>query len=103
MKTFYVTTPIYYANSTPHIGHVFASTAADVMARRARQRGLTTYFLTGTDEHGINVQRAAEREGRTPKEHVDLVVAPPVRDGFQHRACAQARANVNESGDSAHN
>ena len=75
MKTFYVTTPIYYANSTPHIGHVFASTAADLMARRERQRGLTTYFLTGTDEHGINVQRAAEREGRTPKEHVDLVVA----------------------------
>jgi methionyl-tRNA synthetase len=74
MKTFYVTTPIYYANSLPHLGHLYATTAADVMARRERQRGATTYFLTGTDEHGVNIQRAAEREGRTPKEQVDFVV-----------------------------
>ncbi|HLL74431.1 MAG TPA: methionine--tRNA ligase [Pyrinomonadaceae bacterium] len=74
MKTFYVTTPIYYANSLPHIGHLYATTAADVMARRERQRGATTYFLTGTDEHGVNIQRAAERVGRTPREQVDFVV-----------------------------
>jgi methionyl-tRNA synthetase len=74
MKTFYITTPIYYANSLPHLGHLYATTAADVMARRGRQRGLTTYFLTGTDEHGVNIQRAAEREGRTPKGQVDFVV-----------------------------
>ncbi|HEY9284852.1 MAG TPA: methionine--tRNA ligase, partial [Pyrinomonadaceae bacterium] len=75
MKTFYVTTPIYYANSLPHLGHLYATTAADLMARRERQRGAATYFLTGTDEHGVNIQRAAEREGRTPKEQVDFVVA----------------------------
>ena len=74
MKTFYVTTPIYYANSLPHLGHLYATTTADLMARRERQRGATTYFLTGTDEHGVNIQRAAEREGRTPKEQVDFVV-----------------------------
>src|SRR3712207_1857215 len=74
MKTFYVTTPIYYANSLPHLGHLFTTTVADVMARRERQRGAATHFLTGTDEHGVNIQRAAEREGRTPKEQVDFVV-----------------------------
>ncbi|MDQ3908324.1 MAG: methionine--tRNA ligase, partial [Acidobacteriota bacterium] len=74
MNTFYVTTPIYYANSLPHLGHLFTTVAADVIARHKRQRGFETYFLTGTDEHGINVQRAAERSGRTPKEHVDYIV-----------------------------
>ncbi|MCA1643892.1 MAG: methionine--tRNA ligase [Acidobacteria bacterium] len=74
MKTFYVTTPIYYANSLPHLGHLYTTVVADCVARHRRQRGCETYFLTGTDEHGINVQRAAAREGRAPKEQVDYVV-----------------------------
>jgi methionyl-tRNA synthetase len=74
MKTFYVTTPIYYANSLPHLGHLYTTVIADTLARYKRQRGFETYFLTGTDEHGINVQRAAENLHRSPKEHVDFIV-----------------------------
>jgi methionyl-tRNA synthetase len=74
MKTFYVTTPIYYANSLPHLGHLYTTIVADAVARYRRQRGYETLFLTGTDEHGINVQRAAARSGRTPKAHVDYIV-----------------------------
>jgi len=74
MKTFYVTTPIYYANSLPHIGHLYTTIVADCVTRYRRQRGYETLFLTGTDEHGINVQRAAARTGKTPKEHVDYIV-----------------------------
>ncbi|HLL16072.1 MAG TPA: methionine--tRNA ligase [Pyrinomonadaceae bacterium] len=73
MKTFYVTTPIYYANSLPHLGHLYTTMVVDCVARYRRQRGYETLFLTGTDEHGINVQRAAARAGRTPKEHVDYI------------------------------
>ena len=75
MKTFYLTTPIYYANSLPHLGHLYTTTVADVLVRHKRQRGVETFFLTGTDEHGVNIQRAAEAAGRTPKEQVDHVVA----------------------------
>jgi len=71
--TFYITTPIYYANSLPHLGHLYTTIVADVLQRHKRQRGFETYFLTGTDEHGINIQRAAEREGRTPQEQVDYI------------------------------
>jgi methionyl-tRNA synthetase len=74
MKTFYITTPIYYANSLPHLGHLYTTIVADCIVRYRRQRGYETFFLTGTDEHGINVQRAAARAGRTPKEHVDYIV-----------------------------
>jgi methionyl-tRNA synthetase len=73
MKTFYITTPIYYANSLPHLGHLYTTIVADAIAKHKRQRGFDTYFLTGTDEHGINIQRAADRAGRTPKEQVDYV------------------------------
>jgi methionyl-tRNA synthetase len=72
-QTFYITTPIYYANSLPHLGHVYTTTVADAVVRYKKQRGFDTYFLTGTDEHGINVQRAAAKAGRTPKEHVDFI------------------------------
>lgn len=72
-ETFYITTPIYYANSLPHLGHLYTTIVADAVARYKRQRGFDTYFLTGTDEHGINIQRAAEKNGRTPKEQVDLI------------------------------
>ena len=73
MKTFYVTTPIYYANSLPHLGHLYTTTVADVLAKHKRQRGFDTFFLTGTDEHGVNIQRVAESNGRTPKEQLDYV------------------------------
>ncbi|MEZ5347283.1 MAG: methionine--tRNA ligase [Pyrinomonadaceae bacterium] len=73
MKTFYITTPIYYANSLPHLGHLYTTTVADVLNRYKKQRGFDTYFLTGTDEHGINIQRAAEENKRTPQEQVDFV------------------------------
>jgi methionyl-tRNA synthetase len=75
MNTFYVTTPIYYANSLPHLGHLYTMIVADTIARAKRQRGVETYFLTGTDEHGINIERAAEKAGRTPKEQADYVVS----------------------------
>src|SRR2546422_3011673 len=75
MKTFYVTTPIYYANSLPHLGHLYTMIVADTIARRKRQQGIETFFLTGTDEHGINIERAAQRAGRTPKEQADYVVS----------------------------
>jgi methionyl-tRNA synthetase len=74
MKTFYVTTPIYYANSLPHMGHLYTTVVADFLTRHHRQRGFETYFLTGTDEHGTNIERAAAKAGRTPKEHVDYIV-----------------------------
>jgi methionyl-tRNA synthetase len=75
MKSFYVTTPIYYANSLPHFGHLYTTVVADCLKRHWQQRGYETCFLTGTDEHGLNIQRTAARLGRTPKEHVDYVVA----------------------------
>ena len=75
MKTFYVTTPIYYANSLPHLGHLYTMIVGDTLARSKRQRGIETYFLTGTDEHGINIERAAQKAGRTPQEQADYVVS----------------------------
>jgi methionyl-tRNA synthetase len=75
MNTFYVTTPIYYANSLPHLGHLYTMIVSDTLARAKRQRGVETFFLTGTDEHGINIERAAEKAGRTPKEQSDYVVS----------------------------
>jgi len=74
MNTFYVTTPIYYANSLPHLGHLYTMIVADTIARHKRQQGIETFFLTGTDEHGINIERAAQKAGRTPKEQADYVV-----------------------------
>jgi methionyl-tRNA synthetase len=73
--TFYVTTPIYYANSLPHLGHLYTMVVADTVARSKRQKGIETYFLTGTDEHGINIERAAQNAGRTPKEQADYIVS----------------------------
>ncbi len=70
---FYITTPIYYVNDVPHIGHAYTTIAADVMARYHRQKGDSVFFLTGTDEHGQKVEKAAVEKGRTPKEHADLL------------------------------
>jgi methionyl-tRNA synthetase len=68
---YYVTTPIYYVNAQPHLGHAYTTIAADVLARHMRQRGEEVFFLTGTDEHGEPVALAAESEGVTPKELAD--------------------------------
>ncbi len=68
---FYVTTPIYYVNAAPHLGHAYTAIAADVLARHMRQRGEDVFFLTGTDEHGEPVALAAEAEGVTPQEMAD--------------------------------
>jgi len=73
MPNFYITTPIYYANSLPHLGHLYTTIVADVITRYKKQRGFDTYFLTGTDEHGINIQRAALANGRSEKEQVDYI------------------------------
>src|SRR5437764_4404887 len=75
MRTFYVTTPIYYANSLPHLGHLYTMIVADAIARSKRQQGIETFFLTGTDEHGINIERAAQKNNRTPQEQADYVVS----------------------------
>ena len=69
--SFYVTTPIYYVNAEPHLGHAYSTIAADILARHHRQRGEDVFFLTGTDEHGEPVAVAAEREGVSPKELAD--------------------------------
>ncbi len=68
---FYVTTPIFYVNAEPHLGHAYSVIAADVFARHMRQRGEDVFFLTGTDEHGEPVELAAEREGISPQELAD--------------------------------
>ena len=70
----YITTPIYYVNDKPHIGHAYTTVLADVLARTERLFGRDTWFLTGTDEHGQKVQEAAAKLGVTPQEHVDRTV-----------------------------
>jgi methionyl-tRNA synthetase len=72
-KKFYLTTPIYYVNARPHIGHAYSTIAADVIARRHRLLGDDTFFLTGTDEHGQKVQRSAEAAGIPPQQFADQV------------------------------
>ncbi len=74
MGKFYVTTPIYYVNDAPHIGHAYTTTAADVVARFHRQLGDEVFFLTGTDEHGNKVEQAATARGVTPRQHADEMV-----------------------------
>jgi methionyl-tRNA synthetase len=74
-KKFYITTPIYYVNARPHIGHSYTTIACDTIARRQRAMGFDTWFLTGTDEHGQKIQRAAEAAGRTPQQLTDDVSA----------------------------
>jgi methionyl-tRNA synthetase len=72
--TYYVTTPIYYVNSTPHIGHAYTTVAADILVRHQRQRGVETFFLTGVDEHASKVARVAEEQGLAPQEYADRIV-----------------------------
>ncbi|WP_374711488.1 methionine--tRNA ligase [Symbiobacterium terraclitae] len=75
MTKFYITTPIYYPSSKLHIGHSYTTVAADALARYHRRLGHETYFLTGTDEHGQKIERAAIAEGKTPIQFVDEIVA----------------------------
>ncbi len=70
-NTFYITTPIYYVNDVPHIGHAYTTVAADVLARYWRLRGREVFFLTGLDEHGQKVQQAAAKAGIDPQAHCD--------------------------------
>ncbi len=74
MEPYYITTPIYYVNSTPHIGHAYTTIAADVFARHQRQRGRETFFLTGVDEHASKVARVAAEQGLEPQAYADRIV-----------------------------
>ncbi len=73
-KTFYATTPIYYVNAKPHLGHAYTTLVVDTLTKFKRQRGIDAFFLTGSDEHGINIERAAEAKGLPVRRHVDQVV-----------------------------
>src|SRR6201995_891564 len=74
-NNFYVTTPIYYVNARPHIGHAYTTIVADVLARRHRLLGEDTWFLTGTDEHGQKIERSAAAAGVPPQQFADQVSA----------------------------
>src|SRR4051795_13500298 len=88
-RSFYVTTPIYYVNAAPHLGHAYTTIAADVMARHHRQRGEDVFFLTGTDEHGEPVADAAKAQGLEPKEVAD-------RNGHSFKGPAPVLAASND-------
>jgi len=75
MGTYYLSTPIYYVNDLPHIGHIYTTLVADTLARYRRMAGDDVFFLTGTDEHGQNIERAAARQGIRPIELADRVVS----------------------------
>jgi methionyl-tRNA synthetase len=79
VSRFSITTPIYYVNADPHLGHAYTTIAADILARHHRQLGDDVFFLTGTDEHGNKVAQAAELAGLTPRAHVDTL-APKFRE-----------------------
>ena len=74
-KKFYITTPIYYVNARPHIGHAYTTIVCDAVARRKRLLGYDTFFLTGTDEHGQKIERSAGAAGTTAQKFADLVAA----------------------------
>jgi len=74
-KTYYLTTPIYYVNDVPHIGHAYTTIIADTIARYSRLKGIDTFFLTGTDEHGQKIEEAAKKRGKSPKEYADEISA----------------------------
>ena len=101
-EKFYITTPIYYVNARPHIGHTYTTVVCDAIARRQRMMGVDTWFLTGTDEHGQKIERSAAAAGCSPKEFVDKVsgefrgAVGPHEDHLRrlhphHRAAARAR------------
>lgn len=81
-KKFYITTPIYYPNDIPHVGHAYTTIVADVLARANKQKGNDVFFLTGTDEHGKKIQNTAKGKGKAPKEFVDELV-PKFKDAWK--------------------
>jgi len=74
-KRLYITTPIYYPSGNPHIGHAYCSTICDIFARNKRMQGYEVFFLTGTDDHGLKIEKKAKEENKSPKEFVDEVVS----------------------------
>ena len=74
MEKFYLTTPIYYVNDVPHIGHAYTSILAYAIKRYNQLRGYRVFFLTGTDEHGQKIERSAAKQGLTPKQLADAMV-----------------------------
>ena len=74
MKNYYITTPIYYVNDKPHIGHAYTTILADTLSRFRQLINQKTFFLTGLDEHGLKVQQAALKNNQTPQMHVDAYV-----------------------------
>lgn len=72
---YYITTPIYYVNDRPHNGHAYTTIATDALARYQRQQGRDVFFLSGTDEHGINIEQAARQRGVNPQQHADEMAA----------------------------
>ena len=83
-KAYYVTTPIYYVNDAPHIGHAYTTVAGDVLTRWHRQKGEKVWYLTGTDEHGLKVLRTAEANNSTPQAWVDKLVADAWLPNWKH-------------------
>ncbi|MEU2156951.1 methionine--tRNA ligase [Streptomyces sp. NPDC019396] len=83
-QAFYVTTPIYYVNDAPHLGHAYTTVAGDVLTRWHRQRGEKVWFLTGTDEHGQKVMRTAEANGVTPQQWCDKLVEEAWKPLWEH-------------------
>ena len=73
VKNFYITTPIYYPSAKPHMGHAYSSIVSDVFARFKAIDGYKVHFLTGTDEHGLKIQRAAENQNKDPKTFCDEI------------------------------
>src|SRR5450432_3789688 len=85
MGSFYITTPIYYVNADPHLGHAYTTVAADVATRHARQRGEDAFFLTGTDEHGAKVAQAAEAAGLDAHYDFFIRTTDPEHEAFVQR------------------
>ncbi|MFI1761576.1 methionine--tRNA ligase [Streptomyces sp. NPDC020800] len=83
-ESFYVTTPIYYVNDAPHLGHAYTTVAGDVLSRWRRQRGERVWFLTGTDEHGQKIMRTAEANGVTPQQWADRLVTDAWKPLWEH-------------------
>jgi methionyl-tRNA synthetase len=75
MNQYYLTTPIYYVNAAPHIGHTYTTLVADTIKRLKALEGIEAYLVTGSDEHGQKIQRAAAKVGKSPREYTDLIAA----------------------------
>ncbi|HLK48413.1 MAG TPA: methionine--tRNA ligase [Bryobacteraceae bacterium] len=102
---YYITTPIYYVNAAPHIGHAYTTIVADLWKRFKRMQGYEAFITTGSDEHGVNVERAAERTGKSPREFCDVIAAEFAKewkrmgleiDFFQRTTSPQHARVVNE-------